>query len=273
MKKIASINNADIKRLKILQQKSRERKKQACFVVEGLREVQRAHAANYDWDCIMVHENAPEFDLIKTLQVQNTPIYSIASDLFEKISIRSGTEKIIGIAKNKQHPIAAIQLPENPLVIVIEAPEKPGNIGAILRTVAATNIDAVFVANPKTDLYNPNIIRSSLGGLFSIPIAQDTSENIITFLKSKKFTIAAAAITEKNVSYCSFEYPTPCAIVLGSEADGLTKIWLENADTVIKIPMNNRIDSLNLSVSAGILIYEALRHNNRFSLEDPSIFK
>lgn len=263
MKKIASSNNTEIKRLKVLQQKSRERKKQACFVVEGLREIERAHTAGYEWDCLMIHENVTDFQLLKSVQQNNTPIYTLTPELFEKMSIRSGTEKVIGIAKTKEHPLATLQLPENPLVVVIEAPEKPGNIGAILRTVAATAIDAVLIANPKTDLYNPNIIRSSLGGVFGIPIALDSSKNILDFLKTKKFTLAAAAIAAKNISYNEFDYQPPCAIILGSEADGLTDIWLKNASPIIKIPMNDRIDSLNLSVSAGILIYEALRRTNR----------
>lgn len=263
MKTIASINNPDIKRLKVLQQKSRERKKQDCFVVEGVREVQRAQAAGYHWDCVMVEENALNMEWVKSFEKSNTPIYQIESDLFEKISIRSGTEKIIGIGKSKKHPLSALQLSDAALIVVVEAPEKPGNIGAILRTAAASNIDAVIIADPKTDLYNPNIIRASLGGVFQIPIALDRSENIIEFLIEKKITIAAAALTTNNVSYNAFKYQPPCAIALGSEDQGLTQKWLNVAKPILTIPMNSKIDSLNLSVSAGILMYEALRQNNR----------
>ena len=141
--------------------------------------------------------------------------------------------------------------------MVIEAPEKPGNIGALYRTAVAADFDAVIIANPKTDFYNPNSIRSSLGCLFLLPTALASSEAAIDYLKQKEVLIAAAALVPGAQSYDAFEYPTPCALVVGTESTGLDQQWIEAAHHQLIIPMASAVDSLNLSVSAGILMYQA----------------
>ena len=168
---------------------------------------------------------------------------------------------MIAVAEAKSHALSDLKLKDNALILVIEAPEKPGNIGALLRTAAAADFDAVIIANPKTDLYNPNSIRASVGGIFRMPIALDQSKAVITYLLDHEIFIATAALKEGALPYHEFEFKTPCALVIGAEDTGLHDDWLENTHQNIIIPMSEKVDSLNLSVSAGILMYEAKKKN------------
>ena len=150
---------------------------------------------------------------------------------------------------------------KNPLILIAEAPEKPGNIGALLRTADAANVDAVIIANPKTDMYNPNIIRSSIGCLFTNQIAVENTEGIISFLKENNINIFCAAL-QASVAYHTQNYTSPTAIIVGTEATGLSNAWLNASTQNIIIPMQGEIDSMNVSVAAGILIFEAKRQRN-----------
>lgn len=267
MIKISSNHNPEIKFLNLLNKKSTERKKSGNFVIEGLREIKRAIKKGYSIKTLFIHEKAllDEIDDQINLKKFNS-LYVIKKSLFEKITYRSGSEKVIAIAETKIHTLNRLKLPQNPFVLVIEAPEKPGNIGAILRTCSAVGIDAVIIANPKTDIYNPNIIRSSLGAVFSNQIATDSSKKIISFLKEKKIRVIVSALKKNSTSFNNVNYTLPCAIVLGSEDQGLTNNWLTIANEIIRIPMSENIDSLNLSVSAGILMYEAIKQNKKINL-------
>jgi len=263
MKLISSSKNPEIKQLRLLYDKSRERKKQGLFVIEGERELQKAHLANYHIDKIFLEEGSQsEHQEIKQL-IDEKPCLKLEKSIFQQISRRSGAEKIIAIAKSKKHQLETLKLPENALVLVIEAPEKPGNIGALYRTAKAANLDAVIIANPKTDFYNPNSIRSSLGGLFLIPTAIATSNEVVDFLNQKDFAIATTTLATNAVSYNQYDYKTPCALVMGTESTGLENSWSKASHHNLIIPMHSSIDSLNLSVSAGILMYEAARKNKR----------
>ena len=189
MKTLSSIQNPELKKLRLLHQKARERKKSHLFVVEGEREILKAIKGGYRFESIFIHEEASgDFEDLLDVDVDNH-IYSLETDLFERLSIRSGSEKIIAVAHSKTHELAQLKLKDTAIILVIEAPEKPGNIGALYRTAAAAKIDAVIIANPKTDFYNPNSIRSSLGCVFLLPTAIATSEEVITFLKEQKITI------------------------------------------------------------------------------------
>ena len=152
-------------------------------------------------------------------------------------------------------------LPKNPFILVAESPEKPGNIGAILRTADAAGIDAVIIANPRTELFNPNVIRSSLGSVFTAQIATGTSNEVIDFLLKNKINIYSTFI-KKSIDFTSVNYKGPCAIVVGTESSSLTNEWALKSTKLIKIPMNGKMDSLNLSVSAAIVIFEALKQRN-----------
>ena len=151
-----------------------------------------------------------------------------------------------------------LRLPEHPLIIVLESVEKPGNLGAVLRSADAAQADAVVVCDPLTDLYNPNIIRSSIGAIFTVPCVACTSEECITFLKTKNIQILTAQLQD-SLPYYDTDMRCGTAIVMGTESTGLTQQWREAADRHIRIPMNGMLDSLNVSVSAAILLFEAVR--------------
>ena len=261
-KQINSTQNALIKQIVLLKEKSRERKKTGLFVVEGIREIVLALKGDYTLKSILFYAELFSAEDLKTLSINNTEIIEVSKDVYSKIAYRETTEGIIAIAKSKVNNMESLTFKnDNSLILVAEAPEKPGNIGAILRTADAANVDAVIIANPKTDLYNPNIIRSSVGCLFTNQIATGSTEAIIEFLKSKQINIYAAILQESQ-EYHKQDYTKATAIVLGTEATGLSDAWRQAALQNINIPMQGAIDSMNVSVAAGILIFEAKRQRD-----------
>ena len=262
MQHISSTQNALIKKVLQLQEKSRIRKKEGLFTVEGIRELTLALKGSYEIDTILIYEDIVNSEQIRDLINQKTNIISVSKDVHQKISYRSSTEGVIAILKSKPKTLENIILKsENPLILIAEAPEKPGNIGAILRTADAANVDAIFIANPKTDLFNPNIIRSSVGCVFTNQIAQGSTIEIINFLKKQNIHIYAATLQNSN-DYHLEDYTTPTAIVVGTEDTGLSEDWRNAAKKNIIIPMQGQIDSMNVSVAAGILVFEAKRQRN-----------
>lgn len=231
--------------------KSRERKKEKSFVVSGNRELIRAIEMDYSIKALFYRE---EFDEDNFPQYSGE-VFELSAKLFDRISMRSRSEEVIAILEAKNHNIENLFINNQDRILVIEAPEKPGNIGALLRTAAAADWDAVIIANPKTDLYHPQIIRNSMGGIFSIPIALDSTENVISFLEKNDFNITAAALHNKAKHYKRVKYERPIALIFGTEDKGLDPKWFNKAQQIVKIPVKFPIDSLNLSVSAGILMY------------------
>ena len=257
MKRIESPQNPLIKNILKLQEKSRERKKQGLFVVEGKREIQLALKGGYTITTLLVvSETAHE-----TFEGQHYgfEVIEISAAVYQKIAYRESTEGMIALVKSKETSLESLKFEtENPLILVLESIEKPGNVGAMLRTADAANIDAVILANPKTDLYNPNVIRSSVGCLFTNQIATGTSEEIINFLQQKNIAIFSATLQNSN-PYTQENYTQGSALVVGTEATGLTEVWRTKATQNINIPMEGHIDSMNVSVAAAILIFEAKR--------------
>lgn len=257
MKRIESLQNPLIKNILKLQEKSRERRKQGLFVVEGKREVQLAVKGDYTVETLLYVSDKVDETFVN--QYYGFEIIQITSEIYQKIAYRESTEGIMAIVKVKNHLLEGLQFQnEKPLILVAEGIEKPGNIGAMLRTADAANIDAVILANPKTDLYNPNVIRSSVGCVFTNQIAMGNSEDVITFLKNLNFSIYSATLQNSN-SYTSEDYTKGSALVVGTEATGLTEVWRTQATQNINIPMEGEIDSMNVSVAAAILIFEAKR--------------
>ncbi|MFI1770865.1 TrmH family RNA methyltransferase [Thalassobellus citreus] len=258
-KLISSIQNPFIRQLVQLKDKSRERKKSGLFLIEGEREIKLALKGGYELETILFNPDIIFKEQINELTTQNIDFIEVSKDVYQKLAYRSTTEGVIAVAKSKNHNINKSTFKtKNPLILVAEAPEKPGNIGALLRTADAANVDAVIIANPKTDLYNPNIIRSSVGCVFTNQIVTGTTTEIIDFLKSKQINIYTA-ILQESVEYHTQDYTKPTAIVVGTEATGLSEEWRINATQNIIIPMQGEIDSMNVSVAAGILIFEAKR--------------
>ena len=259
MKEITSIQNSYIKNLLKLQDKSRERKKQGLFLIEGKREISLAIAANYEFEDVLFLIDVISEDDVLHLFNENVNRTIISKEVYQKLAYRDSTEGIIAVVKAKNFSLDSIKFQnENPLILVAESVEKPGNIGALLRTADAANVDAVFIANPKSDVYNANIIRSSVGCVFTNQIAIGTSEEIITFLKDKNISVFATTLQNSN-EYHQENYTKARAIVVGTEATGLSEIWRKEAHQNINIPMQGKIDSMNVSVAAAIVIFEAKR--------------
>ena len=257
MKQITSVQNPFIKSLVLLQEKSKARKQSGIFLIEGQREIELAQKGDYEIETILILPEIRSESEAKKLS-RSAELIEISKEVYQKLAYRDTTEGILAIAKSKNLSLSELNLGENPLILVAEAPEKPGNIGAILRTADAANLDAVIIANPKSDLYNPNIVRSSVGCLFTNNIATGTTEEIIAFLKSKNISIYCATL-QNSTGYHTQDYTTPTALVVGTEATGLTQEWRNNATQNIIIPMQGAIDSMNVSVAAAILIFEAKR--------------
>ena len=258
IEKITSLQNPKIKLLLQLQQKSSERRKAELFVVEGRRELMHCMEAGYEVDTVFWCSSVE----VGTEPIPSLPegvrLFEVSKDIYERVAYRGSTEGIIAEVRTRQQLLADLQLGASPLVVVVERVEKPGNLGAILRSADAAGVDAVIVCDPLTDLYNPNLIRSSIGGIFSVPCVACTSEECIAFLKQRGIQILTAQLQDSHLYYDT-DMRRPTAIVMGTEATGLTDQWREAADAHIRIPMLGRIDSLNVSVSAAILMFEAVR--------------
>ena len=288
---ITSVQNARIKHVVALQQKSSLRREEGLFVVEGQREIEHCIACGYEVvEVFIVYglqftvyglqftvdytdgynglastssvNRKPSARPEGALSSERTVNYIVTSQVYEKMAYRGSTEGIIAVVKCKPHDLSIIHHPlsinKNPLIVVLEGVEKPGNLGAILRTAEAAAVDAVIVCDPLTDIYNPNLIRASIGGVFSVPVAVCTSEECIAFLKERQIKILTAQLQD-SYEYYDYDMRPATAIVMGTESTGLTQQWREAADAHIRIPMLGRLDSLNVSVSAAILMYEAVR--------------
>ncbi|WP_300437192.1 RNA methyltransferase [Christiangramia sp.] len=265
-KQITSPQNKEIKWLLQLQEKSRNRRKENAFIVEGKREVGLAIKGGYiPLHLYFVPELISFQDVVEIAKTNNekaAEITEISQEVYNKIAYRGSTEGIIVVFRSKEHKLENLNFKNtNPLILVAESPEKPGNIGAILRTADAAAVDAVIIANPQTDLYNPNIIRSSVGGIFTNQIAIGSTSEIIEFLKREHIQIYSAAL-QASKPYYDINFRESSAIIMGTEATGLSDEWLENSTQNIIIPMHGEIDSMNVSVAAGILIFEAKRQRS-----------
>jgi TrmH family RNA methyltransferase len=257
LKQITSIQNPFIKSLVLLQEKAKNRKQTGTFLIEGKREISLALKGGYELESILFYpEICTEIEVKKISST--TELIEISATVFQKLAYRDTTEGILAIAKTKSQQLYDLKLSDNPLILVTEAPEKPGNIGALLRTADAAHLDAVIIANPKSDLYNPNIVRSSVGCLFTNQIASGTTAEIIAFLKERKINFYCATL-QNSTAYHTQDYTTATALVVGTEATGLTQEWRDAATQNIIIPMQGEIDSMNVSVAAAILIFEAKR--------------
>jgi TrmH family RNA methyltransferase len=258
LKQITSAQNTYIKSLLLLQEKAKVRKQTGTFIIEGKREISLAIKGGYLIDTLLFYPELISEKEINKLAQNQTNTIEINKDVFEKLAYRESTGGVIAVANSKSFGLNDLKLNENPLILIAEAPEKPGNIGALLRTADAANLDAVIIANPNGDLYNPNIIRSSVGCLFTNQIATGSTTEIISFLKERKISFYCATL-QNSTSYHTQDYTTSSALVVGTEATGLSKEWREDATQNIIIPMQGEIDSMNVSVAAAILIFEAKR--------------
>lgn len=263
--RLSSPQNPRIKQLLRLQQKATERRELGLTLVEGLRELTIAVEAG---GAVAALYTCPELGgeagkrAIQNLLAPQRPApewFEVTRPVFEKVAYREGSDGILAVLRTPHRTLADLHLPANPLILVLEAVEKPGNLGAILRTADAAPVDAVLIGDPRTDLYNPNAIRASIGCVFTVPTVAAPMPAILEFLRAKAIRSYAAALTPTARPYSNYDFTKPTALVLGTEADGLTPATQQACDETIIIPMMGRIDSLNVSVAGAVLAFEAVR--------------
>lgn len=254
---ITSTQNPKIRNV-IALEKPRERRKQSLFVVEGVKETGLAIHAGYRISNLFFCDELIAQNEVEAMGLPEKVLIPVSRDVFDKIAVRENSGGVVAVAEQKVHRLDDIRLRPNPLVLVLEAVEKPGNLGAILRTADAANLDAVIICDPLTDFYNPNVIRSSIGCVFTVPVAAATSEEAITWLKKNNISIYCTWL-QASKPYHHIDYTVPSAIVMGTESTGLSATWVSAATSNIIIPMGGSIDSMNVSTAAAVVVFEAKR--------------
>lgn len=257
---LTSLNNPKIKNVVKLQQKSAERKAQNLTVVEGLREIKQALNSGLVCHSAFICEKIACDETVEFMSnsLNENSIYFISDQIFEKLAYRDNSDGVIVLIDPQFLSLDEIILTQNPLILILESVEKPGNLGALLRTADAAGVDAILVCDEKTDLFNPNTIRASLGAIFSKQVVTCTDHEAMEWLRNHHIAVFSAALPSETGCY-DVDLTRPAAIVMGSEANGLSKFWIDQADEVIMIPMFGKVDSLNVSASAAIILYEAVR--------------
>ena len=291
---ITSAQNPKFKNLLLLQEKSKARREQGLFVVEGKRELEHCLAAGFTlrtlFVCPEIADGLTEEGVVSQISGHPRPdkregpageasgrgrseaeaicdtipsavnplVIEIPEQLYRKAAYRESTEGIIAEVEYKTLGLNDLRLPENPLIMVLESVEKPGNLGAVLRSADAAKADAVLICDPLTDLYNPNLIRASIGAVFTVPTVAVSSEQAIAFLQARGIQILTAQLQDSSLYY-DVDMRRGTALVMGTESTGLTPLWRKAATAHIRIPMLGQLDSLNVSVSAAILLFEAVR--------------
>jgi len=265
MNRITSLSNPRVKSVVKLQE-GRFRRESNRFLIDGFREINRAFQCGIDvrelylWPEAFERFLEPEIrnDFLRQATQKGVELLEVSGPVFEKIAFGQRREGVLGVAVS--HPLAwdDLHLPPKPLIGVVEQVEKPGNLGAIFRSADGAGLDAVLIADPLCDMYNPNAIRASLGTVFHVPAIVDTSEVVFRELMRRKITMVAARC-DGAVSHTAFDWTAPTAIVLGTEANGLSETWCHQEIQSVRLPMHGVADSLNVSNAAAILFYEARR--------------
>lgn len=254
---ITSLQNARVKQIVKLREDKKQRQREGLMLVEGWDEINLALSAKHKPRTLLT---APE---LATRQINFREAESITVNraVFEKISYRENPDGWLGIFPIPKISLDELKLKESPLLIVTESVEKPGNLGAILRTADAAAVDALLVCDPRVDIYNPNVVRASRGTLFTVPTVEATNETAFAFLQTRGIEILAAT-PQAEAEYTRQDLRGPLAVAVGTEDEGLTDFWLDKADVRVKIPMLGRVNSLNVSIAAALIVYETLRQRS-----------
>lgn len=254
---ITSLQNPRVKHIVKLREDKKQRQKDGLILVEGYDELTLALACGFQPQTLL---SAPEL-ASQTLTVPNTETVNVSRVVFEKISYRDNPDGWLGLFPMPSFKLDDLQLSANPLVIVAESVEKPGNLGAILRTADAAHVDAVLVCDPRVDVWNPNVIRASRGAVFAVPVVEVRSPEALGWLRSRKMRVLAATPSAEEM-YTNVNMQGPLAIAVGTEDEGLTDFWMQNSDLRVKIPMSGKVNSLNVSIAAALMTYEVVRQRN-----------
>jgi TrmH family RNA methyltransferase len=261
---ITSLQNLHVKNAVKLRDR-RHREKQGRILIDGVRELGRAIAAGVPLAEVFVCEplcrSEEARQLLSMVPTTGAVVYSVAEPVFGRLAFGERAEGVLGVAAMPEATLDRLRLPGLPLVAVLEGVEKPGNVGAVLRSADGAGVSALIVAQPQTDLYNPNAIRASLGTIFSVPVASATAADTLSWLQRHGLAIFAARV-DGSILYTEADFRGPTAIVLGGEAQGLSAAWSGADVTAVGLPMRGAADSLNVSAAAAVLFYEALRQRD-----------
>lgn len=262
---ITSTKNQRIKDLMQLA-KGRKRKSLGIFGVEGEREISRALSSGFEpvdmYVCVEMLSPTFSAELDLAAEQSRVQVCGVTREVFSKLAMREDSGGAFVVFRDRANTLSSLKLPEKPLIVAVEGIEKPGNLGALLRSADGAGADAVVVLDTALDIYNPNVIRSSLGTVFSNQLCTATSQEFLEYCRDRRIATFAAALTDRTQSYETQDFTNPSVLILGSEAHGLTKFWLEHAGAVIKIPMLGIADSLNVAMAGSILLYEARRQRS-----------
>jgi RNA methyltransferase, TrmH family len=254
---ITSLRNPRVKHIVKLRDDKRQRKQDGLMLVEGVDEIQLAQSAGYQPQTLI---SAPEL-ASRTIAGISTENITVNRAVFEKISYRENPDGWLAVFPIPSASLDNLKLNDLPLVIVAESIEKPGNLGAILRTADAAHVNAVLVCDPRVDVWNPNVVRASRGAVFSVPTVECDNASALEWLRSRKIQVLAATPSAETV-YSDINLRESVAIAVGTEDEGLTNFWMSNADVKVRIPMMGRVNSLNVSVSTALIVYEAIRQRS-----------
>lgn len=258
---IESLQNPGIKEIVRLRRRT-HRDEAACLIVEGYREVLRALDNRVPltkfYFCPSLYQGKNEPKLVRRAQEAGAAVFECSEPVFRKIAYRDRPEGLLALSPQASHTLADLDLPENPLILVAEHIEKPGNLGTMLRSADAAGVDALIVCDRCTDIHNPNVVRASIGTLFTVPLAEASSGDVLQFLRERKIRILAAS-PHAEKDYTESDMAHGVAIVVGAEQYGLSDLWMQQADEPVRIPMLGQADSLNVAAAATILLYEAVR--------------
>lgn len=262
--KITSRHNPRIKNAARLRER-RHRQLEQRFLIDGVREVSRAIQAGAAIVEVFVSSDfadGPTDDpLLTALHRLQVPTHDVAPDVFERLAYGDRSEGVVAVARAVSRSLDSLRLPPRPLVCILEGVEKPGNLGAICRSADAAGVAALVVVGRGTDVYNPNAIRASLGTLFTVPVVETDSEAALAWAKGLHVPILAAR-PDAEMLYNQADYSAGAVVVLGSEAEGLSETWHNPAVIPIRLPMHGIADSLNVSATAAVLFYEAVRRRS-----------
>lgn len=264
MMEITSTANSKIKDVAKIVKDNKKRQKEKLVVVDGKREIEEALRSGWlieDFFCCFDFlKNGESFD---SFIDKSKNSYNLSKKVFEKISYKKNPDGYLAIFKERFLDLKEIKLKENPLILVLESVEKPGNLGAVIRTAYASGVDLIILNDQKTDIYSPNVIRSSTGFIFSMPLVLSSIEDTFSYFKDNSIEVFVTTLKGSKSHFdCNFKKPS--AIVFGTESDGISDKWLNKEVEKVRIPMIENVDSLNISVSAGIMIYEAMRQRGIF---------
>ena len=252
----------------------RERERSGLTIVDGAREIRRAIDAGVDvreaFVCDALVDSSDGKAAVAALERAHAPLVRVSRPVFDKLAFGERTDGVVAVVEAPRTDLDALQLPRDALLIVVEGVEKPGNLGAVLRSADGAGVDAVIAASPGTDLYNPNTIRASLGTVFSLPLAAADTPAVAAFLRAAGMRIVAARV-DGSTSYADIDLRGPVAIVVGSEHAGLTDAWSAPDVVTVRLPMLGVADSLNVSASAAVLLYEARRQRGVDTAESSQV--